>query len=167
LNLLLRRRAQSLASHERAELRKVLRTTTAAPSPIATLRPETATWLLWAMSWRGVSTAQQLAEPPIHAPTLVVQWRTSMPGTLCFGPAAQLLRVLADCAERLYRFWARTVARRSAWDASAQYPRMARIKFTPVMLEANSAPVIDDSTRKPSFASMVCANLTTSDRFVA
>jgi hypothetical protein len=51
LNLLLRRREQSLARHERAELRQYLRTTTAAPSSIATLRPETATWLLWAMSY--------------------------------------------------------------------------------------------------------------------
>ena len=28
-------------------------------------------------------------------------------------PSAELLRVLADCAARLYRFWARTVARKT------------------------------------------------------
>jgi len=41
---------------------------------------------------------------PLHAPTLVIQWWASMPGSLCFGPAGQLLRVLGHCAERLYRF---------------------------------------------------------------
>jgi hypothetical protein len=98
LKLLLRRRAKSLRSRERAELRSILRTLNPAPTSIATLSPRTATWLLWAMSWRGISTARQLACPPIHAPTLVVQWWTHMPATLCFGPAAQLLRVFADCA---------------------------------------------------------------------
>ena len=57
LKLLVRRRADSLGRRERAELRRFLRTPTPAPSSIATLSPETATWLLWAMSWRGVSSS--------------------------------------------------------------------------------------------------------------
>jgi hypothetical protein len=72
LKLLLRRRAESMGRRQRAELRRFLRTTTPTPSSIATLSPETATWLLWAMSWRGVSTACQLVTPPLHAPTLVI-----------------------------------------------------------------------------------------------
>jgi len=95
LKLLLRRKADSLGRRERAELRMVLHATNPASSSIATLSPETATWLLWAMSWRGVSTPRQLVFPPLHAPTLVVQWWTSMPTTLCFGSAAPLLRVFA------------------------------------------------------------------------
>jgi len=95
LKLLLRRKADSLGRRERAELRMVLHATNPASSSIATLSPETATWLLWAMSWRGVSTPRQLVFPPLHAPTLVVQWWTSTPTTLCFGSAAPLLRVFA------------------------------------------------------------------------
>lgn len=104
LKLLLRRRADALGRRQRKELWRVSYPTGLAPASIATLSPETATWLLWAMSWLGVSTPCQLVSPPLHAPTLVVQWWTSMPTTLCFGPAAPFLRVLADCAERLYRF---------------------------------------------------------------
>jgi hypothetical protein len=166
LKLLLRRKADSLGRGGRSELRRVLRTTGLAPSSIAPLNPDTATWLLWAMSWRGVSTIRQLASLPLHAPTLVVQWWTSMPVTLCFGPAAPLLRVLADCAERLYRFWRRTVARRRDSGGDSLDPRMVRIKFTPLMPDANSMCVIDSSWGKPSFASLVCANLPTSDSVV-
>jgi hypothetical protein len=97
-------RGQRVGRRERAEIGRVLRITTPAPVSALTLSPDTATWLLWAMSWRGVSTARQIASPPLHAPTLVIQWWASMPGSLCFGPAGQLLWVLGHCAERLYRF---------------------------------------------------------------
>jgi hypothetical protein len=165
LKLLMRRRAESLGYRRRSELRRVLHTTGLWPSSIATLSPETATWLLWVMSWRGVSTARQLASPPLHPPTLVVQWWTSMPTTLCFGPAAQLLRVLADCAERLYRYWRRTVTHRRTWGSHSLDPRMVRIKFTPRVMETNSTPDIDGSLRKQSFTALVCRNLPTSDSF--
>ena len=166
LKLLLRRKADSLGQRERAELRRVLHTTGPASSSIAALSPGTATWLLWAMSWRGVSTARQLATPPFHAPTLVVQWWTSMPGTLCFGPAAPLLRVLADCAARLYRVWERVVKRMRASGGDSLDPRMVRIKFMPLMPDMNSTRLIDSSPRKQSFASLVCTNLPTSDSIV-
>ena len=148
LKLLLRRRADLLGRRERAEFRRILRTTSPAPCSVATLSPETATWLLWAMSWRGVSTARQLAAPPLHAPTLVVQWWTSMPGTLCFGPAAQFLRVLADCAARLYRVWERLVKRMRASGGDSLDPRMIRIKFTPLMPDTNSTRVIENALGK-------------------
>jgi hypothetical protein len=165
LKLLVRRRADTLGRRERAELRRFLRTPTPAPSSIAKLSPETATWLLWAMSWRGVSTASQLVSPPLHAPTLIVQWWTSMPTALCFGPAAPLLRVLADCAARLYRVWERVVKRMRASGGDSLDPRMVRIKFTPLMPDTNFGRVIDSSRGKQSFASLVCDNLPTSDSF--
>jgi len=166
LKLLLRRKADSLGRRLRAELRRFLRTPTPAPSSNATLSPETATWLLWAMSWRGVSTARQLVSPPLHAPTLIVQWWTSMPTTLCFGPAAPLLRVLADCAARLYRVWERLVKRMRASGGDSLDPRMVRIRFTPLMPDTNFGRVIDSSRREQSFASLVCDNLPTSDSIV-
>jgi len=93
------------ARRQRSELRSATNATGLASASITTLSPETATWLLWAMSWRRVSTPRQLVSPPLHALTLVVHWWTSMPTNLCFGPAAPLLRVFVDCVERLYRFW--------------------------------------------------------------
>ncbi len=165
LKLLLRRKADSLGRRQWKELRRVMNTTGLAPVSIATLSPETATWLLWAMSWRGVSSPRQLVSPPLHAPTLVVQWWTSMPTSLCFGPGAPLLRVFADCADRLYRFWRRTVKRKRASTRDALDPRMVRIKFTPLMATTNSTGKIENWRGKGSFASLVCANLTTSDSF--
>jgi hypothetical protein len=144
-----------------------LHTAGLAPSSIATLSAETAAWLLWAMSWRGVSTVRQLASPPLHPSTLVIQWWTSMPTALCFGPPAPLLRVFADCAERLYRFWERMVERIRASGMDSLDPRMVRIRFMPLTSGAKSMSAIDLSSAKPSFASLVCANLPTSDSFAA
>lgn len=168
LKLLLRRKADSLGRrHRQIELRRVMHTTELAPVSIAMLSPETATWLLWAMSWRGVSSPRQLVSPPLHAPTLVVQWWTSMPTSLCFGPSTALLRVFADCAERLYRFWRRTVKRKRESTGDVLDPRMVRIKFTPLMPDTNSTGKIENLRGKGSFASLVCGNLSTSDSFAA
>jgi hypothetical protein len=164
LKLLLRRRADSLGRRQRAELRRFLCVTTPAPSSIATLSPATTTWLLWAMNWRGVSTPRQLVSPPLHAPTLFVQWWTIMPSTLCCGPAAQLLRVLADCAARLYRVWERVVKRMRVSGRDSLDPRMIRITFRPLTPDTNSPCGIEGSGAKPSFTDLVCANLPTNDR---
>jgi hypothetical protein len=167
LKSLLRRKVNALGPAERKELRRIMYSTTIAPASIATLSPETATWLLWAMNWRGVSTPRQLVSPPLHAPTLVVQWWMSMPTSLSFGPAATLLRVFADCAERLYRFWWRTVTRKRGPTADALDPRIVRIKFTPVILEKNSAETIENLPGKRPFATLVCGNLPRSDTIAA
>jgi hypothetical protein len=137
LKVLLHRKADSLSRRERAEIGGVLRTTNPMPVSVLTLSPGTATWLLWAMSWRGVSTARQIASPPLHAPTLVIQWWASMPGSLCFGPAGNLLRVLGDCAERRYRFWGRVVQRMRASGWYLLNPRLVRIKFKPLLADSN------------------------------
>jgi DNA-binding transcriptional MerR regulator len=167
LKLLLRRRADLLGHRRRAELRRFLCTTTPASSSIATLSPATVTWLLWAMNWRGISTPRQLVSPSLHAPTLVVQWWTSMPTTLCLGPAPQLLRVLADCAARSYQVWQRVVKRMRAARGVSLDSRMVRIKFMPLTPNTNSMRGIDYAGAKTSFADLVCANLPTNDRFAA
>jgi hypothetical protein len=94
-----------------------------------TLSPSAATWLLWAMSWRGESTARQIASPPLHAPTLLLKWWTSMPASLCFGPAGNLLCVLGNCVERLYRFWRCVVERMRSSGWYLLDPRLVSIKF--------------------------------------
>ena len=67
-----------------------------------------------------------------------------MPESLCFGPAAPLLRALADCAERLYRFWWRTVKRKRDLTGTALDPRMVRINFTPMMPDTNSTVMTEN-----------------------
>ena len=166
LKVLLRRKADSLGRRERAEIGRVLRTTIPVPVSALTLSPGTATWLLWAMSWRGVSTARQIASPPLHAPTLIIQWWASMPGPLCFGPAGQLLRVLGDCAERLYRFWGRVVQRMRASGWYLLNPRLVRFKFKPLIINLNPIAVMDCSSANPTFASLVCQSLPTMDNIV-
>jgi hypothetical protein len=166
LKVLLRRKAVSLGRHERAEIGRVLRATSPLPVSALTLSPGTATWLLWAMSWRGVSTAPQIASAPLHAPTLVIQWWASMPGSLCFGPAGQLLRVLGDCSERLYRFWGRVVEcmRASGW--YLLNPRLVRFKFKPLIPDLNPIVAMDRSIANQALASLVCQSLPTMDNIV-
>jgi hypothetical protein len=167
LKVLLRRRADSLGRRERAAIGRVLRTTSPVPISALTLSPATATWLLWAMSWRGVSTARQIGSPPLHAPTLVIQWWASMPGSLCFGPAGDLLRVLADCAARLYRFWGRVVQRMRASGGYLLNPRLVRFKFTPLIPDLNPTAVIESLIANQTFASLLCQSLPTMDNIVA
>ena len=166
LKLLVRRRADSLGCRQRTELRRFLHTTTPTPSSIARLSPETATWLLWAMNWRGISTPRQLVCPPLHAPTLLVQWWSIMPSALCFGSEVQLLRVLADCAARLYRVWEGLVKymRASGRGEDSLDPRRIGIKFKPRTPRTNSTRGIDRARVKTSFAGLICPNLPTNDR---
>lgn len=118
------------------------------------------------MSWRGVSTARQIASAPLHAPTLVIQWWASMPGSLCFGPAGQLLRVLGDCAARLYRFWGRVVQRMRASGWYLLNPRLVRFKFKPLIPDSNPIAVMERSIANQPFASLVCQSLPTMDNIV-
>jgi hypothetical protein len=165
LNLLLRRKANSLGRREREEIGRALRINPA-PVPASTLTPGAATWLLWAMSWRGVSTARQIASPPLHAPTLVIQWWSSMPGPLRFGPAGQLLRVLGDCAARTYRFWGQMVRRMRASGWYVLNPRIVRIRFRPQLLGSNSTTRKTEPIVYCAFACSVCRNLPTMDKIV-
>ena len=88
------------------------------------------TWVLWAMSWYGTSTPQSLFAPILHPPTLLVQWWTSMPTTLRFGPAPELLRALRDCASETYVLWNRLAPRLRARRLCALDPKLVRIEFS-------------------------------------
>ena len=121
---------------------------------------------LLAQVHRLVETDSQIASPPLHAPTLIMQWLASMPGSLCFGPAGQLLRVLADCAARLHRFWGRVVKRMRGSGGYLLNPRMVRFKFTPLISDSNTVVVPGSSNANPTFASLVCESLPTTDNIV-
>jgi non-ribosomal peptide synthetase component F len=66
---------------------------------------------------------------PLHAPTLLLKWWASMPASLCFGPAGNLLCVLGNCVERLYRFWRCVVERMRSSGWYLLDPRLVSIKF--------------------------------------
>src|SRR5450631_992797 len=101
LKVLLRRKMVSLGRREREEIGRVLQAARPVTVSACTLSGGAATWLLWAMSWRGVGTPRQLSSsPPLHTPTLILSWWASMPGPLCFGPAGTLFQALADCAAK-------------------------------------------------------------------
>ena len=137
LKVLLGRKMDSLGRRERGEIGRVLQAARPFTMSACTLSAGAASWLLWAMSWRGVSTARQLASPPLHTPTLILSWWATMPGPLCFGPAGTLFQALADCAARLYRFWGRVVERMRAAGWYLLDPRLVRIKFKPLQADAN------------------------------
>jgi len=95
LKVLMRRKIDSLERRERAEISRVLQSGHPITVSALTLSPGAATWLLWAMSWRGVSTARQIASPPLHAPTLIVQWWATCPGRCVLVPPVICCRSLA------------------------------------------------------------------------
>jgi hypothetical protein len=76
------------------------------------------------------------------------------------GHAASLLQA------RDGYFW-RTVTRKRGSTADALDPRIVRIKFTPVILEKNSAETIENLSGKRPFATLVCGNLPRSDTIAA
>lgn len=66
LKLFMRRKADALGRRDRADIGRALHATRPITDSMMTLSPSVATWLLWAMSWRGVSTARQIASPPLQ-----------------------------------------------------------------------------------------------------
>jgi len=166
LKMLLRRKAKSLGRRERSDIRRALRSGNAVSLSVSTLSPAAATWLLWAMSWRGVSSLRQFASPALHAPTLIIQWWSSMPESLCWGPAGTLLRVLCDCAARLYRFWGRLAQRMRASGLHSLNPRSVKIKFTPLLPRSNTAARKASSIPGETVASRGGSKLPTTDNIV-
>ena len=84
---------------------------------------------MWEASWRGMSTALQVASPPLHAQTLTVKWWTSTPESLRFGPSEYLLRALSQCAKNLDRFWQSVVGRMQPYGSYFLDPRLVSIEF--------------------------------------
>jgi hypothetical protein len=84
---------------------------------------------MWEASWRGMSTALQVASPPLHAQTLTVKWWTSTPESLRFGPSEYLLRALSQCARNLDRFWQSVVGRMKPYGSYFLDPRLVSIEL--------------------------------------
>ena len=140
-----------------------MQTTEIDPTSMATLSPETATSLLWAMSWCGVSNASSThiaaASPTDTCYSMVDEYSDD---TVLRSRLITPARVHGLCRAAL-RYWWRTVKRkRNSADARLDQ-RMVRIKFVPLVLESNSTALTRHPPREHSFVRLVCAHLPTSD----
>ena len=129
IQMLLRRRQSSL-SDRAGNYRKLL---LELGHPV-TLRdakayPEAISGIMWEASWRGMSTALQVASPPLHVQTLTLKWWTSTPASLRFGPSEYLLRALNECATNLDRFWQSIVGRMKPYGFYFLDPRLVSFEF--------------------------------------
>lgn len=100
-----------------------------ADSAKSTADPHIAAWLLWAMSWRGVSNIAQLAVAQIHPPTLLVRWLNSLPSSLSVADGRHLCRLLAVSLDSTYRFWLRAARAMRRLGDYLWDPHLVRFQF--------------------------------------
>jgi hypothetical protein len=129
IEMLLRRRRLSLPDRARNYGKRLLELGHPATLPAAKAYPQVVSWLLWEACWRGMSTARQVASPPLHTQTLTVKWWTSTPEWLRFGPSEYLLRALGECARNLDQFWQSVVGRMKPYGSYFLDPRLVSIEF--------------------------------------
>ena len=129
LKLLLRRKRRALPVQARHDIHRLLNDGATTEVPTSALGLDAATWLLWAMSWRGISSPRQLFAEALHPPTLLITWWSKMPALLRFGPPGPLLRALCVAAEKTYRFWLSVTSRMRAMRIYRLDPRLVTIRF--------------------------------------
>lgn len=129
IEMLLRRRQLSLPDGARNYRKRLLEFGHPATLPAAKAYPQVISGLMWEACWRGMSTALQVASPPLHTQTLTVKWWTSTPEWLRFGPSEYLLRALGECARNLDRFWQSVVGRMKPYGSYFLDPRLVSIEF--------------------------------------
>lgn len=129
IEMLLRRRQLSLSDRARNYRKRLLEFGHPATLPAAKAYPQVISGLMWEACWRGMSTALQVASPPLHTQTLTVKWWTSTPESLRFGPSEYLLRALSECARNLDRFWQSVVGRMKPYGSYFLDPRLVSIEF--------------------------------------
>ena len=129
IEMLLRRRQLSLPDRARNYRKRLLEFGHPTTLPAAKAYPQVISGLMWEACWRGMSTALQVASPPLHAQTLTVKWWTNTPESLRFGPSEYLLRALSECARNLDRFWQSVVGRMKPYGSYFLDPRLVSIEF--------------------------------------
>lgn len=100
-----------------------------ADSAKSTADPRIAAWLLWTMSWRGVSKIAQLAVAQLHPPTLLVRWWNSLPSSLSVADGRYLCRLLAVSLDSTYRFWLRAARAMRRLGDYLWDPHLVRFQF--------------------------------------
>jgi len=127
--MLLRRRQLSPPDRARNYRKRLLEFGHPATLPAAKAYPQVISGLMWEAGWRGMSTALQLASPPLHAQTLTVKWWMSTSASLRLGPSEYLLRALSGSATNLDRFWQSVVGRMRPYGSYFLDPRLISIAF--------------------------------------
>jgi hypothetical protein len=129
IEMLLRRRQLSLPDRARNYRQRLLEFGHPVTLPAAKAYPEVISGLMWEACWRGMSTALQVASPPLHNQTLAMKWWTSTPESLRFGPSECLLRALSESARNLDRFWQSVVGRMKPYGYYFLDPRLVSIEY--------------------------------------
>jgi len=129
LKVMLRFKWKALSQPERKKLNEMAHCLRSAVPFTKSLSIDAAAWLLWAMSWRGVSSVPQVFAPQVHPPTLVLKWWTAMPSALRFGNSSILQRLLCGFLEETHRIWRRVAGRMRSRCGQRLDPRLVQVRF--------------------------------------
>ena len=129
LKLMLRYKWKGLSKPERSQLDEMARCLGSATPFTESLSINAAAWLLWSMSWRGISSVPQVFAPQVHPPTLMLKWWTAMPAALRFGCTGTLQRLLWNNLEETHRIWRRVASRMRSRCAHRLDPNLVQVRF--------------------------------------
>jgi len=74
VRVVLKRTLHAMNANVRRGFAAAARAATGPTSASKAMHRDAAAWLLWSMSWRGLSTPPQVVAPQLHPPTLLVRW---------------------------------------------------------------------------------------------
>jgi hypothetical protein len=109
------------------------RAATGTTSSSKAMHRDAAAWLLWSMSWRGLSTPPQVIAPQLHPPTLLVHWWIGLPQSIRSGPASLLAPGLLQLLDRTFRFWRQVTSRMRSFGRYFWDPQLVRFAFRRVV----------------------------------
>jgi hypothetical protein len=126
----------SLSRRTRADIDRLVQITHPVTLAAGRLRSDALTYLLWEASWRGVSTPQQTAEPPLHVQRLTAKWWIGLPEETRYGSPTDLLSSLASSVASLLRCWQGVLERMRPFGFYFFDPRLVRIEWRPPIRSA-------------------------------
>lgn len=131
VGVVLRRRLHAIKADARRGLIAAARAATGRTSQSKAMHRDAAAWLLWSMSWRGLSTPPQVVAPQLHPPTLLVRWWIGLPGSIRSEPARLLAPALLHLLDRTFRFWREVASRMRSFGWYFWDPQLVRFVFRP------------------------------------
>ena len=129
VRVVLKRKLDALKTDVRRGIAAAARAATGPTSSSKTMHRDAAAWLLWSMSWRGLSTPPQVVSPQLHPPTLLVRWWIGLPQSIRSGPASLLAPGLLQLLDRTLRFWRRVASRMRSFGRYFWDPQLVRFVF--------------------------------------
>ena len=129
VRVVLKRKLDALKTDVRRGIAAAARAATGPTSSSKTMHRDAAAWLLWSMSWRGLSTPPQVVSPQLHPPTLLVRWWIGLPQSIRSGPASLLAPGLLQLLDRTLRFWRQVASRMRSFGRYFWDPQLVRFVF--------------------------------------